>query len=73
MKEILVYIVDALSTDLISQLSSDKDFIEEAERQENSADGLDGRVYSIKGFEKAFNINDVNSDNCFIRFIEVDK
>jgi hypothetical protein len=42
---------------------TDEEFMFEAEEQ--------GRVYTIEGFQRAFNDNEVNTEIDFIRFIEV--
>jgi len=48
--------------DLLSELDNEQ-FANEAERQ--------GLVWSLKGFQEAFNIGEVDSNNClYIRFIE---
>jgi hypothetical protein len=43
---------------------TDEEFMFEAEEQ--------GRVYTIEGFQKAFNGSEVNTETDFIRFIEVE-
>lgn len=60
-KETRVYIVNVNKCDLIGMSTSDEEFIAEAERQ--------GTVFSLQGFEKAFNYDDITSDNCLMRII----
>ena len=73
-KEMLVYIVDIQNASTtINQLSSDEDFIKEAERQDNSTDYSEGGVVSLSGFQLGLNNDDINISNCLIRFIEVDR
>ena len=66
MKEIRVYVVNAdlyEGEDLIQELSNEE-FIALAEEQ--------GTVYSLKGFENAYNDDCVDTINTFIRFIKVE-
>ena len=72
MKELRVYVINVDDVDFekempvntaVSELS-DKKFIEIAERQ--------GSVYTLQGFQNAFNNENINSSADIIRFIEVD-
>jgi hypothetical protein len=63
-KETRVYVVDIDKAEIdVHQSCSNEIFIEEAERQ--------GLVYTLEGFEKAFNFSEISTENCLIRFIEV--
>jgi hypothetical protein len=61
-----VYVVDAndAGDDFSCNQCSNEEFINEAERQE--------MIYSLEGFQKAFNLSEVNTEIHFIRFIEVE-
>ena len=64
MKELRVYVVDV---DILEEQTcsiTDDVFIELAEKQ--------GTVYSLKGFELAFNYQELNTSTDIIRFIEVE-
>jgi hypothetical protein len=62
--ETRVYVVDIDQTeDEFSIAITDDVFIDEAEKQ--------GSVYTLEGFQVAFNNNEVSSLTGFIRFIEV--
>ena len=67
--ETRVYVYDVDATDKNFDLKpikdiTDEEFMTEAEKQ--------GRVYTLKGFEKALNeTGDINSTTDIIRFIEV--
>lgn len=64
MKELRVYAVDV---DILEEQTcsiTDDVFIELAEKQ--------GTVYSLKGFELAFNYQELNTSTDIIRFIEVE-
>ena len=72
MKELRVYVINVDDVDFekempvntaVSELS-DKKFIEIAERQ--------GSVYTLQGFQNAFNNENINSSADIIRFIEVE-
>ena len=72
MKELRVYVINVDDVDFekempvntaVSELS-DKMFIEIAERQ--------GSVYTLQGFQNAFNNENINSSADIIRFIEVE-
>ena len=65
MKEFRVYVVDVHSdTDELIPLLSDQEFMNVAEDN--------GTVYTLQGFQHAFNNDEVNSSEEFIRIIEVD-
>lgn len=65
MKEIRVYVVDVHSdTDELIPLLSDEEFMNVAEHN--------GTVYTLQGFQYAFNNNEINSSAEFIRIIEVE-
>ena len=65
MKEFRVYVVDVHSdTDELIPLLSDEEFMNVAERN--------GTVYTLKGFQHAFNNDLINSSEEFIRIIEVE-
>jgi hypothetical protein len=63
--ETKVFVLDSnlYQSDLSYSDMSDEDFISVAE--------LEGRVHTLKGFQEAFNIADVNSTRDIIRFINV--
>jgi len=60
-KELRVYVIDITKTEIIGMETTDKKFMSVAEEQ--------GTVYSIEGFEKAFNYDDLNQTNCLIKII----
>lgn len=62
--ETRVYVVDVDFTDCYAILSDDE-FMKLAEEQ--------GRVYTIQGFQEAFNLEEINSSIDTIRFINVKK
>lgn len=67
-KEVRVYVVNT-SDERVSDIDSftdltDEEFMFEAEEQ--------GRVYTLEGFQRAFNLSDVNTQSDVIRFIEVE-
>lgn len=65
MKEFRVYVVDVHSdTDELIPLLSDQEFMNVAEDN--------GTVYTLQGFQQAFNNDEINSSEEFIRIIEVD-
>lgn len=65
MKEFRVYVVDVHSdTDELIPLLSDQEFMNVAEDN--------GTVYTLQGFQHAFNNDEINSSEEFIRIIEVD-
>lgn len=64
MKELRVYAVDVDILENYTNLITDDVFIELAEKQ--------GTVYSLKGFELAFNYQELNTSTDIIRFIEVE-
>ena len=65
MKEIRVYVVDVHSdTDELIPLLSDEEFMNVAEHN--------GTVYTLQGFQYAFNNDLINSSEEFIRIIEVE-
>lgn len=59
MKEIRVYVIEGKEYYSLS----DEDFMDIAENN--------GRVYTLRGFKEAFNLEEVNSSIDTIRFIEV--
>lgn len=72
MKELRVYLIDVNEVDFeeempantsVLELSDDK-FMEIAENQ--------GNVYTINGFQNAFNEEEICVSNDFIRFVEVE-
>ena len=66
MENIKVYGIDTTKRDRTKQWSppflGNNEFIEEAEKQ--------GLVWSLKGFQDAFNKGEINSEYIYIRFIE---
>lgn len=67
-KEVRVYVVNTID-ERVSDIDSftdltDEEFMFEAEEQ--------GRVYTLEGFQRAFNFNEVDSQIDLIRFIEVE-
>jgi hypothetical protein len=61
--ETRVYIVDSNFSDCFVNELPDNEFIELAEEQ--------GRVYTLEGFQEAFNLAEINSSIDVIRFINV--
>lgn len=65
MKEIRVYLVDFYNYDFDDNDSpydfSDEKFMLEAEKQ--------GNVYTLEGFQYAYNEGDINGENSYIRII----
>ena len=59
--EIRVYVVDVDDNNYNGDETSDEDFMTMAE--------ADGRVYSLDGFQNAFNFGEVNTNTDVIRFI----
>jgi len=63
--EIRVYLVDFYNYDFDDNDSpsdfSDEKFMSEAEKQ--------GNVYSLSGFQNAYNEGDINGENSYIRII----
>lgn len=60
--EIRVYVLD--TQEHLNDLAyTDEQFIEQAEQ--------DGRVYTLQGFQEAFNLEEINSTIDVIRFISV--
>ena len=64
MKELRVYVVDINTVEEQIDLVTDEVFMELAEQR--------GTVYSLKGFELAFNYEELNTSTDMIRFIEVE-
>ncbi len=66
MKEIRVYCIDygACKDESDFYTISNEDFIELAEQ--------DGNIYTLDGFQQAFNQEEISSFVDYIRFIEVD-
>lgn len=65
MKEIRVYVLDIYLIEEENAINyTDEQFMEQAENN--------GTVFSLKGFEKAFNNEEVNTNIDYIRFIEVE-
>lgn len=65
MKEFRVYVVDVHSdTDELIPLLSDQEFMNVAEDN--------GTVYTLQGFQHAYNKDLINSSEEFIRIIEVE-
>lgn len=63
--ETRAYVVDTNFATCFANDLSDDEFIELAEEQ--------GRVYTIQGFQEAFNLQEINSGIDTIRFINVKK
>ena len=63
--ETRAYVVDTNFSDCFANDLSDDEFIELAEEQ--------GRVYTIQGFQEAFNLQEINSSIDTIRFINIKK
>ena len=61
--ETRVYVLDQNTHDCFVNELSDKKFITLAER--------DGRVYTLQGFQEAFNLEEINSSFDNIRFINI--
>ena len=65
MKEMRVYVIDTYLIEEENAINyTDNDFIEVAERL--------GTVFTLKGFENAFNSEELNTHVDYIRFIEVE-
>lgn len=64
MKELRVYVVDIDIVEEQTGLITNEIFMDLAEKQ--------GTVYSLKGFELAFNYQELNTATDMIRFIEVE-
>ena len=65
MKEMRVYVIDTYLIEEENAINyTDNDFMEVAERL--------GTVFTLKGFEKAFNNEELNTHVDYIRFIEVE-
>lgn len=64
MKELRVYAVDIDTIEEQTCLVTDEIFMQLAEER--------GTVYSLKGFELAFNYEELNTSTDMIRFIEVE-
>lgn len=64
MKELRVYVVDIDIIENYTGFITDDIFMELAEKQ--------GTVYSIKGFEIAFNYQELNTSTDMVKFIEVE-
>lgn len=60
-----VYLIDAHKYDFDETFKNwdDEKFIAEAEIQ--------GTIYTLKGFQKAFNLKEINSSSNIIRFINI--
>ena len=63
-KELRVYVLDIDIVENYNEYVTDEIFMELAEQE--------GTVYSLKGFQNAFNDELVNSSTDLIRFIEVE-
>ena len=63
-KELRVYVLDIDIVENYNEYVTDEIFMELAEKE--------GTVYSLKGFQNAFNDELVNSSTDLIRFIEVE-
>ena len=61
--EIRVYVIDQNVSDVYANSKTDEEFMEIAEEQ--------GRVYTLEGFQEAFNLEEINSAIDVIRFITV--
>lgn len=61
--EIRVYVIDQNVSDVYANSKTDEEFMEIAEEQ--------GRVYTLDGFQEAFNLEEINSSIDVIRFISV--
>lgn len=66
-KKMKIYLIDTRSlteeeVDIDFTMVTDNMFIRTAERS--------GNVYTERGFENAYNSNEINSSNTFIRFIQ---
>lgn len=65
MKEMRVYVIDTYLIEEENAINyTDNDFMEVAERL--------GTVFTLKGFENAFNNEELNTHVDYIRFIEVE-
>ena len=64
MKEMRVYVIDTYLIEEEIDITTDNDFMEVAERL--------GTVFTLKGFEHAFNNEELNTNVDYIRFIEVE-
>ena len=65
MKEMRVYVIDTYLIEEENAINyTDNDFMEVAERL--------GTVFTLKGFENAFNSEELNTHVDYIRFIEVE-
>lgn len=65
MKETRVYVIDTYLIEEENAINyTDNDFMEVAERL--------GTVFTLKGFENAFNNEELNTHVDYIRFIEVE-
>lgn len=63
-KELRVFVVDVdQADDDFNKDCDDETFMTQAE--------MNGSVYTLGGFQEAFNNNEVSTDNAFIRIIEV--
>lgn len=63
LSETRVYVVDLNNNDFDGDNTTDEEFMKMAEN--------DGRVYTIDGFQQAFNFEEINSSIDVIRFISV--
>ena len=63
-KELRVYVLNIDIVENYNEYVTDEIFIELAEKE--------GTIYSLKGFQNAFNDELVNSSTDLIRFIEVE-
>jgi hypothetical protein len=61
--ETRVYVVDTRASDCFSNDLKDDEFMTLSEEQ--------GRVYTLQGFQEAFNLEEINSDIDLIRFINI--
>lgn len=60
-KEIRVYAIDVTLMDIGAEDLTDEEYFEECEKQ--------GGVYSLAGFEKAFNQEEINSSTFWIKIV----
>ncbi len=64
MKELRAYVVDVDVVENYTEFITDDIFIELAEKR--------GSVYTLKGFELAFNYQELNTSTDMVKFIEVE-
>jgi hypothetical protein len=63
-KELRVYVVDANLLEVSYEELTDEEFVQEAENQ--------GNVYSLVGFQEAFNDREIDSSVEVLRVIEIE-